>query len=64
MIEARTPTSATLVERQNGTFYLHVQIDGTAPALQPTRGMLGVDLDQCRVAVDSDAIVYEATKVN
>ena len=62
-LKGRTPTSATLVKRCDGTFYLHVQIKDQTPPATPIRGTLGVDLGQRRVAVDSDATVYEATEV-
>jgi putative transposase len=62
-LKGQTPTSATLVKRRDGTFFLHVQLGGQAPGLQPTTGTLGIDLGRRRVAVDSDNTVYEATEV-
>ena len=62
-LKGQTPTSATLVKRRDGTFFLHVQLDGTAPSPQPSLGTLGVDLGRRRVAVDSDGMPYEATEV-
>ena len=58
-----TPTSATLVKRRDGTFFLHVQVKIHAPSPQTTHGTLGVDLGQRRVAVDSDGGIYEGTAV-
>jgi len=62
-LTGRTPTSATLVKRRDGTFFLHVQLDGVAPGPQTSTGTLGIDLGRHRVAVDSDATVYEGTAV-
>ena len=63
-LKGHTPTSATLVKRRDGTFFLHVQLKSPAPRhLSPT-GTLGVDLGRRRVSVDSDATPYEATEVN
>jgi putative transposase len=64
LLKGQTPTSATLVKRRDGTFFLHVQLKHTAPASYTPTGTLGVDLGRRRVAVDSDATVYEATAVN
>jgi putative transposase len=62
-LTGQAPTSATLVKRRDGTFFLHVQCKGAAPSPQIPTGTLGVDLGQRRVAVDSDATVYEALEV-
>lgn len=63
-LKGQTPTSATLVKRRDGTFFLHVRIKSTAPLTQAPFGTLGVDLGRRRVAVDADATIYEATEVN
>jgi putative transposase len=63
-LKGHTPTSATLVKRRDGTYLLHVQLKGPAPALFMPTGTLGVDLGRRRVAVDSDAKLYEATEIN
>src|SRR5438093_6547698 len=63
-LKAQTPTSATLVKRRDGTFFLHVQLKRRAPAPYTPTGTLGVDLGRRRVAVDSDTHPYEATEVN
>ena len=63
-LQGKTPTSATLVKRRDGTFFLHVQIKRTAPVPYTPTDTLGVDLGRRRVAVDSDATVHEAAEVN
>jgi len=62
-LKGHTPTSATLVKRRDGTFFLHVQLKRTAPTPYTPTGTLGVDLGRRRVAVDSDTHPYEATEV-
>ena len=61
-LKGRQPTSATLVKRRDGMFFLHVHLDGNAPDLQPPTGTLGIDLGRRRVAVDSDGKPYEASE--
>ncbi|MFQ5904429.1 MAG: RNA-guided endonuclease InsQ/TnpB family protein [Candidatus Binatia bacterium] len=63
LLQGRTPTSATLVKRRDGRFFLHVQIKDEAPPKRKTASTLGVDLGRRRVAVDSDGTIYEATEV-
>lgn len=63
-LQGHMPTSATLVKRRNGTFFLHVQIKDTLPSPRPTTGTLGVDLGRRRIAVDSDGTIYEAGEVH
>jgi putative transposase len=62
-LKGHTPTSATLVKRRDGTFFLHVQLKSTTPPPHTPKGTLGVDLGRRRVAVDSDGNPYEATEV-
>lgn len=63
LLTGRTPTSATLVKRRDGRFFLHVQIKDDAPPQRPTTGTLGIDLGRRRGAVDFDGTVYEAVEV-
>jgi IS605 OrfB family transposase len=62
-LQGHTPTSATLVKRRDGTFFLHVQLQSLVPVPYTPTGTLGVDLGRRRVAVDSDTQPYEATEV-
>ena len=63
-LTGQPPTSATLVKRRDGTFFLHVQLKSPVPRTSTPTGTLGVDLGRRRVAVDSDTHPYEATAVN
>lgn len=53
-LKGQTPTSAVLVKRQDGTFFLHVQLTGTAPTPRETQDVLGVDLGRIDIAHTSD----------
>src|SRR5271157_1929008 len=64
LLKGQKPTSATLVKRRNGEYFLHVQLTGEAPEPLKPKGTLGVDLGRRRVAVDSDGTIHEATEVN
>jgi putative transposase len=62
ILKGRKPTSAVLVKRRDGGYFLHIQLTGEAPPERETAGMLGVDLGRRRVAVDSDGTIHEAAE--
>ena len=62
-LQGQKPTSATLVKRRDGTFFVHVQLQSRAPSPYIPTATLGVDLGIRRVAVDSDTQPYEAMEV-
>jgi IS605 OrfB family transposase len=53
-LKGQAPTSATLVKRRDGTFFLHVQIRGSAPPTKDHVEVLGVDLGRTAIAHTSD----------
>jgi len=53
-LRGQRPTSATLIKRRDGTFFLHVQLHGTAPIPRETTDVLGVDLGRRDIAHTSD----------
>ena len=53
-LKGHMPTSATLVKRRNGTYFLHVQIKGQAPHPHDAQDVLGVDLGRTDIAHTSD----------
>ena len=53
-LKSHTPTSATLVKRRNGTFFLHVRLKNPAPQPRETADVLGVDLGRTDIAHTSD----------
>jgi IS605 OrfB family transposase len=63
-LKGRQPTSAVLVKRRDGGYFLHVQLTDEAPPKIDPDGVLGIDLGRRRVAVDSDGTVHEAKEVD
>jgi IS605 OrfB family transposase len=57
------PTSATLVKRPDGGYFLHVQIKDEAPESITVSDVIGVDLGVVNLAVDSDGEVFSGAKV-
>ena len=53
-LKGHTPTSATLVKRRGGTYFLHIQIKSQAPRPRALRDVLGVDLGRRDIAHTSD----------
>lgn len=44
LLKAQNPKTATLVKRNNGTYYLNIQLECEPPAPEQTDKVLGVDL--------------------
>lgn len=49
-----TPTSATLVKRQNGTYSVNIQVKTDIPSPQNSNGVIGVDLGRRDIAATSE----------
>ncbi len=49
-IKGRKPTSATLVKRKDGKFYIHIQLEEEVPEPQTVNGVLGVDFGRTDIA--------------
>ena len=63
-LKGRKPTSATLVKRRDGGYFLHVQIkDESPPPIQAT-DVIGVDMGVVNLAVDSDGQTFSGAKVD
>ena len=56
-------TSATLVKRRDGFFYLHVQVKNNCPIPVVATDVLGVDLGIVNVATDSDGTRHTGKEV-
>ncbi|MBX7219994.1 MAG: transposase [Blastocatellia bacterium] len=63
MLAGQKPTSATLVKRRNGAFWIQMQVKVDAPEPQPPTGFLGVDLGIRRIAVTSDGQKFDGKDV-
>ncbi len=53
-LKGKKPTSATLVKRKDGKFYIHIQVKEEVPEPQTTNGVLGVDLGRTDIAHTSE----------
>lgn len=53
LLKGQNPKSATLVKRQDGTYYLQIQLESEPPEVVPDSTVLGVDLGRTDVAVTS-----------
>jgi putative transposase len=63
-LAGRTPTSATLVKRRDGGYYIHVQLVDEAPSPEPMTEYLGIDLGIVNLATDSDRETFSGSKVD
>lgn len=54
ILKGQEPTSATLVKRRNGDYYIHINLDNETPEPITTKEVLGVDLGRTDIAYTSD----------
>lgn len=54
LLKGQNPKTATLVKRNNGTYYLNIQLESEPPTPEDTNKVLGVDLGRTDIAVTSD----------
>ncbi|MCC5611373.1 transposase [Nostoc sp. CHAB 5834] len=55
LLKGQNPKTATLVKRNNGTYYLNIQLESEPPTPEDTDKVLGVDLGRTDIAVTSDS---------
>jgi IS605 OrfB family transposase len=58
-----TPTSATLVKHQNGTYSINIQVKNDAPSPQKSQDVIGVDLGRRDVAVTSEGESFSGQQI-
>jgi IS605 OrfB family transposase len=58
MLKGRKPTSAVLVKRRDGGYYLHVQLVDEAPEPIKAKGVIGVDMGVKNLAVTDDGETF------
>jgi putative transposase len=63
MLKGRKPTSAVLVRRRDGGYYLHVQIVDEAPEPIAVKGVLGLDMGVKNLAVTDDGETFSGESV-
>jgi len=62
-LTGRTPTSATLVKRRDGSFFLHIQLVDEAPEPIRAQDVIGVDLGVVNLATDSTGETFRGDDV-
>jgi IS605 OrfB family transposase len=54
ILNGQDPTSATLVKRRNGEYYIHINLNNETPEPIITKEVIGVDLGRTDIAYTSD----------
>jgi putative transposase len=63
LLKGRKPTSATLVKRRDGGYFLHVQISDENPEPIEPKGIIGVDLGVKNLATTDDGETFSGDDV-
>lgn len=58
-----TPTSATLVKHQNGTYSVNIQVKNDVPDPQKANGVIGVDLGRRDIAATSEGESFSGQQI-
>jgi IS605 OrfB family transposase len=58
-----TPTSATLVKHQNGTYTVNIQVKTDPPNPQNSKGLIGVDLGRRDIAATSEGDSFSGKQI-
>ncbi len=51
LLKGQTPKTATLLKRQNGTYYINIQLESQPPQIETTDKVLGCDLGRTDIVV-------------
>ncbi|ACK73014.1 transposase, IS1341 family [Gloeothece citriformis PCC 7424] len=63
MLKGTNPTSATLVKRKNGDYYIHINLDKPVPEPIKTDDVIGVDLGRTDIAVTSEGDSWSGKQI-
>lgn len=63
LLKGSNPTSATLVKRKDGTYYIHIQIYQSAPEPVETDEVLGIDLGRTDIATTSEGDSWSGKQI-
>jgi len=63
LLKGQNPKTATLVKRNNGTYYVNIQLESEPPTPQETDKVLGVDLGRTDIAVTSDGDKFSGQNI-
>jgi putative transposase len=64
ILKGQEPTSATLVKRRNGEYYIQINLDNETPEPITTKDALGVDLGRTDIAHTSDKENWNGQQLN
>lgn len=63
LLKGQSPKAAVLVKRQDGSYYLQIQIGSEPPSLQQSDDVLGIDLGRTDIAVTSTGEKFSGKQV-
>jgi putative transposase len=63
LLKGQNPKTATLVKRNNGTYYLNIQLESEPTTPEKTDNALGVDLGRTDIAVTSDGDKFSGQSI-
>ena len=63
LLQGQDPKTATLVKRNDGSFYLNIQLESEPPEKQKTDDVLGVDLGRTDIACTSAGEKFSGKQV-
>ncbi len=64
LLSGQIPTSATLVKRQDGDYYIQIQVKPKPPEIVKSDDFLGVDLGRKDIAYTSEGDSWDAESIN
>jgi IS605 OrfB family transposase len=63
LLKGQTPKTATLLKRQNGTYYINIQLESQPPQIETTDKVLGCDLGRTDIVVTSVGDKYSGKDI-
>jgi len=63
LLTGRSPKSAVLVKRKDGSFYLQIQLESEQPLPEKTKKVLGIDLGRTDICVTSDGEKFSGKQI-
>lgn len=63
LLKGQSPKTATLVKRQNGSYYINIQLESHPELPKETDKVLGVDLGRIDIAVSSEGDKYSGQQI-
>lgn len=63
LLKGQTPKTATLVKRNDGDYYVNIQLESEPPKPKPTSKVLGIDLGRTDIAATSEGDSFSGAAV-